>query len=204
VTYYLNDLKSITKVDDKLKQTTSNGQHVHLDVYAFELLFKNEDATNGDTNGGADDDKFRFVWQCNKPEERNDFLDTLWKLSEQFLKKSERPKFINYHFESEPIFSPFLLNSFFVFLKMDFILEKKSEPEKGASSAAGAVSDTSSQNRKNSILEAQNTDANHYEINRSDEDSLVKLMSECNFVSSNAEKFIEKLQTELLDLDTVC
>ena len=42
-----------------------------------------------------------------------------------------------------------------------------------------------------------------YEISKSDEDSLLKLMSECDFASSNAEKFIEKLQTELLQLDTV-
>lgn len=38
----------------------------------------------------------------------------------------------------------------------------------------------------------------------SDEDSLLKLMSECNFASLTAEKFIERLQNELLDLDTVC
>lgn len=38
----------------------------------------------------------------------------------------------------------------------------------------------------------------------SDEDSLLKLMSECNFTSLTAEKFIERLQNELLDLDTVC
>ena len=42
-----------------------------------------------------------------------------------------------------------------------------------------------------------------YEISKTDEDSLLKLMSECDFASSNAEKFIEKLQTELLQLDTV-
>lgn len=37
----------------------------------------------------------------------------------------------------------------------------------------------------------------------SDEDSLLKLMSECDFASLSAERFIERLQNELLDLDTV-
>lgn len=38
---------------------------------------------------------------------------------------------------------------------------------------------------------------------QSDEDSLLKLMSECNFASLSAEKFIERLQNELLNLDIV-
>ena len=42
-----------------------------------------------------------------------------------------------------------------------------------------------------------------YEITKSEEDSLLKLMSECDFASSNAEKFMEKLQQELIYLDTV-
>ncbi len=45
---------------------------------------------------------------------------------------------------------------------------------------------------------------NQFEITKVEEESLLKLMSECDFDSSNAEKFIEKLQTELLYLDTVC
>lgn len=44
---------------------------------------------------------------------------------------------------------------------------------------------------------------NHRSQETADEDSLLKLMSECNFASTSAEKFVEKLQNELLDLDTV-
>jgi hypothetical protein len=99
VTYYLNDLKTITKLDDKFKQSTSSGQQIVSDVFAFELVFRSD----ADENGGGknqDDSKFKFVWQCANVDDRNEFLDTLWKLSEQFLKKADRPKFLNYTFES--------------------------------------------------------------------------------------------------------
>ena len=48
-----------------------------------------------------------------------------------------------------------------------------------------------------------NIKGGQYEISKSEEDSLLKLMSECDFASSNAESFIQKLEDELLDLDTV-
>lgn len=95
VTYYLDDLKSITKIDEKIKQTISNGNTVETDVFAFELIFRSDTQETDGTN----DQKLKFVWQCDKAEERNDFLDTLWKLSEQFLQINDRPKFINYQFE---------------------------------------------------------------------------------------------------------
>jgi hypothetical protein len=41
------------------------------------------------------------------------------------------------------------------------------------------------------------------ELTKSDEDSLLKLMNECDFATTNAEMFIERLQTELVYLDTV-
>lgn len=95
-TYYLDEIKSITKIDNKIKQNLSNGSTIDCDVFAFELVFRcdSSDSLNDNT-----DQKLKFVWQCNKVEDRNDFLDTLWKLSEQFLKVSSRPKFINYKFE---------------------------------------------------------------------------------------------------------
>ena len=45
--------------------------------------------------------------------------------------------------------------------------------------------------------------SNQYELTKSEEDSLLKLMSECDFTSSNAESFIQKLEEELLYLDNV-
>lgn len=64
-----------------------------------------------------------------------------------------------------------------------------------------------SQARKQEDNENDNSILNdlkqHYEISKTDEDSLLKLMSECDFASSSAEKFIERLQDELLKLDTV-
>ena len=45
--------------------------------------------------------------------------------------------------------------------------------------------------------------AEKYELSKTDEDSLLKLMNECDFATTNAEMFIERLQTELVYLDTV-
>jgi hypothetical protein len=45
--------------------------------------------------------------------------------------------------------------------------------------------------------------SNQYELTKSEEDSLLKLMAECDFTSSNAESFIQKLEKELLYLDNV-
>lgn len=78
---------------------TSNGQQLIIDVFAFELLFK----TDNEEENYQDESKYKFVWQCGKVEDRNEFLDTLWKLSEQFLKKNEQPKFVNYSFESKSL-----------------------------------------------------------------------------------------------------
>lgn len=41
-------------------------------------------------------------------------------------------------------------------------------------------------------------------LSKKDEDSLLKLMSECDYATTNVEKFIEKLQSELNNLETVC
>jgi hypothetical protein len=41
-------------------------------------------------------------------------------------------------------------------------------------------------------------------INRKDEDALLKLFAECDYATSNVDKFIEKLQSELVNLETVC
>ena len=40
-------------------------------------------------------------------------------------------------------------------------------------------------------------------MSKSDEESLFKLMHECDFASMSSDNFIEKLQTELVQLDTV-
>lgn len=45
--------------------------------------------------------------------------------------------------------------------------------------------------------------SNQFEISKTDEESLLKLMSECDFASSNAENFMQKLQSEMFHLDTV-
>lgn len=46
------------------------------------------------------------------------------------------------------------------------------------------------------------TSQQQFEMSKSDEDSLFKLMTECDFASTNADQFVERLQTELLALDT--
>lgn len=41
------------------------------------------------------------------------------------------------------------------------------------------------------------------DINRKDEDALLNLFSECDYATSNVDKFIDKLQAELINLETV-
>ncbi len=160
VTYYLSEIKSLTKIDDKLKQQSLNGNQIETEVYAFQMEFENEN-----------NELVKFVWQCNRQEDRNDFLDTLWKLSGQFLKASDRPKFINYEFKGRQ--------------NLD--------------------EDSSSLNQieENNSSQITGGKQESFELSKKDEESLLKLMSECDFVSSNAEDFVQKLQTELVLLDTV-
>ena len=40
-------------------------------------------------------------------------------------------------------------------------------------------------------------------INPNDEETLIKFMKECDFANTNADKFIEKMQSDLLNLETV-
>ncbi len=156
VTYNLNEIKSLRQIDQTLKQQLLNGNTVETKVYAFEMEFEND---NGEL--------IKFVWQCEKVEHRNEFLDTLWKLSEQFLKKNERPKFVNYEFKDAK-----------------------------ANQEANAGDNVDSAN--SSLLVSQN-----FEISKSDEESLLKLMAECDFQSSLAENFVQRLQNELTLLDAV-
>lgn len=181
-TYYLDEIKSITKIDNKIKQNLSNGSTIDCDVFAFELVFRSDSSDSLNDNV---DQKLKFVWQCNKIEDRNDFLDTLWKLSEQFLKVSSRPKFFNYKFERK----------LFLFFNLKFIFQNFS-----AKKINSQTRNEEDSENDNSIL---NDLKQHYEISKTDEDSLLMLMSECDFASSSAEQFIERLQDELLKLDTV-
>lgn len=95
----LNEINSIAKLDDKLKQTSSTGSTVNNSMPTIELTFKND--LNMSNNEANNDEQRKLVWLCENQQERNDFLDTLWKLSDQYLKIKEKPKFLNYQFESK-------------------------------------------------------------------------------------------------------
>ena len=96
INWNLSEINSIAKLDDKLKQTTSTGNTVNNNMPTVELTFKND--LNMSSN---DEDQRKLVWLCENQQERNDFLDTIWKLSEQYLKIKEKPKFLNYQFGSK-------------------------------------------------------------------------------------------------------
>ena len=95
----LNEVKTITKLDEKSKQVTSTGSEVNKIMSTIELTFKSDSDTKSEASG---EEQRKLIWMCDNQQERNEFLDTLWKLSEQFVKEKERPKFINYTFESMP------------------------------------------------------------------------------------------------------
>ena len=71
----------------------------------------------------------------------------------------------------------------------------------GLDQLSDSITNTATANSSKNDNAASSTSP--YEISKTEEDSLLKLMSECDFASSNAEKFMEKLQDELLYLDTV-
>ena len=96
----LNEVKSITKSDEHAKQTTSTGSTVDKLMSTMELTFKSDMEASHEVNSNENQENRKLVWLCDNQQERNDFLDTLWKLAEQFLKVKDRPKFINYQFES--------------------------------------------------------------------------------------------------------
>lgn len=96
----MNEIKTITKLDYKqsssAKQQQPHHSHNNDDVlHGLELLLKNE----------TNDEKKKYMYQCEKQFDRDEFLDSMWKLSEQFLKSSDRPKFVNYSFENKKVAS---------------------------------------------------------------------------------------------------
>ena len=113
LSWHLNEVKSVRKIDDKARQpnassTTTSGASKQTnesssaastsaqDFAVFELSF-----LDVDPSGNASANELRkYLWLCDSQRDRDTFLDTLWKLSEQFLKTTDRPKFINYQIES--------------------------------------------------------------------------------------------------------
>ena len=91
LTWHLNEMKTITCLDEN--QKTSSGPS---SIYAFELIFKS-DLNSSENNN-------RYVWRCDTEQDRNQFLNTLWKLSDEFLKASDRTKFNNFNIQSKNLF----------------------------------------------------------------------------------------------------
>lgn len=148
----VNDLKlKLTWNLIELKTVTQSAENCQ-----FEIAFNNQSTENR-----------RALYQCEKQQDRSEFLTTLWKLSEEFLKTRDRPKFVNFQIEDK-------------------------------NSAGNASVNTSANATKNDPM----VSSNHFELTKFEEESLLKLMSECDFASSNAEEFMSKLHAELVDLDT--
>ena len=80
-------------MNDSLKSSSGTSST----VFAFELIFKSDLANPNESNS-------RYVWKCESETERNNFVNTLFKLSEEFLKQSDRPKFNNFNFEGKEQF----------------------------------------------------------------------------------------------------
>jgi hypothetical protein len=79
VSWDLTEIRSIT-----LNDIQQPG--IDFTVYAFEICLSSE---------------VKYIWQCENKITRNDFLNTLWKLSEQYVRENEKPKFYNYKFENK-------------------------------------------------------------------------------------------------------
>jgi hypothetical protein len=98
LTWNLSEVKTVTKLDESAKYKNSNGQFAVNELHVFELGFAS-DTVNSNSSSNPNELR-RYLWLCDKLQDREDFLSTLWKLSEQFLKSSDRPKFINWQFDS--------------------------------------------------------------------------------------------------------
>ncbi len=101
LTWSLSEIKTVTKLDESAKYKNANGQIAVNELHVFELGFAN-DAVNSSASTNQNELR-KYLWLCDKLQDREDFLSTLWKLSEQFLKSSDRPKFINWQFDSSYI-----------------------------------------------------------------------------------------------------
>ena len=86
LTLNLNEMKQLSQPEIVQHNSSS-------DNLVFEMCLQNESS-----------EQRKFVWLCEKQQDREDFLNTLWKLSEEFLKASDRPKFVNFQFESKYYF----------------------------------------------------------------------------------------------------
>lgn len=115
------------------------------------------------------DDKKIYDCRCENQQDLKLFLSNLWKLAEQFLRQSDRPKFENFEVDSSPI----------------------------------SFKNTSISNIIDDFNETyEDNDTMDIDFNIKDEESLIKLMSECDFATSDTERFISKLKTELYNLET--
>ncbi len=74
--------------------------------------------------------------------------------------------------------------------------DDKANEKTSVSAGKKAVSPARTPTGENGLVQKE-------DFSNTDEESLLKLMHECDFASSNAESFIEKLQIELVHLDTV-
>lgn len=90
MTWLLNEIKSITCLKENFKSSSGSTTL----VYALELIFRND--TNNQTDANS-----RYVWKCENETDRNKFVNTLFKLAEEYLKASDRPKFNNFNFEGK-------------------------------------------------------------------------------------------------------
>ena len=96
LTWRLNEIKQISQAPIDSNETNKPSQQIgaNNDNLVFEMLLKNETS-----------EQKKLVWLCDKQSDREDFLSTLWKLSEEFLKSTDRPKFLNFQFQSKQTFN---------------------------------------------------------------------------------------------------
>lgn len=110
------------------------------------------------------------------------FLKTIWRLSQELLREGDRPDFKNFQKPTENTSS----------------LASKSP--KLAMSIANEKSDSTLNTDfedDDSIMSLQ------FEISKKDEESLLSLMNECNYASLDVDKFVTKITEDLTNLETV-
>jgi hypothetical protein len=155
-------------------------------------------------------DKFEFSFfdsdrveelTCESHEECSQFLTNLWKLSDQYLLPNEKPKFLNIQ-KPESLMSCRLL--FEIQVRLHSILNFRVCLFIARDLANVSASYLANMTDEKIDETEESVEVPHMSFSKTDESSLLKLMTESGYASAVTDEFVKKLQLELTNLETVC
>lgn len=163
----------LTDKDKKLKNKWLLNQTDSIKLYP-------DDATKFDIQIEGEDKKLEF--RAETADKLQGFLKSIWRLSQELLREGDRPNFINF---KKPVSS---------------IQSQMANSHQLSMSVANEKADST----LNTDFEDDDSVASlQFEISKKDEESLLSLMSDCNYASLDVDKFVAKITEDLTNLETV-